>query len=165
MKRFIIGIAASTFGVALAATPASARSPIADCIDAMAAGDRAGIEDAAERIERRNDWVAGIFQAEKCLSSARGEPMRFDHRSAKFLPEAEYEALMQSRRDMVQSAREEQARKDDLEARLRREQEASQQAVALRTVEACSALYGRDWVAAMTSQVCQPIFMETGLPD
>lgn len=165
MKHFIFFAAASTFCALLATTPASARSPIADCLDAIAAGDRAGIEDAAEQIERRTNWVAGIFQAEECLSSARGEPMRYDHRSSKFLPEAEYEALVQSRRDTLQSAREEQTRKDELAARLRQEQKARRQAVTLRTVEACNSLYGRDWVAAMTSQVCQPIFMETGLPD
>ncbi|WP_439523218.1 hypothetical protein [Marivita sp.] len=165
MKQFILVIAVSSCSVLLAVTPASARSPIADCTDAIAAGDRAGIKSAAERIERENELVAGIFQAEKCLSLAKGEPMRYDHSSSKFLPDAEYEALLQSRRDKLQSAREEQARKDDVEARLRQEQSARRQAVTLRTVEACNSLYGRDWVTAMTSQVCQPIFMDIGLPD
>ncbi len=165
MRHFVFGIALGSAAFLVSGEEVLARSPIADCLDAMAAGDTAAIEDAARRIEHRNDWVAGIPQAEKCLSTARGEPMRYDHTSAAFMPETEYEALLQSRRDAAQASQEKQARQDELAALARLQQQAQEDAVVIRTLDACQELYRRDWVAAMTSQICQPIFMETGLPD
>ena len=144
---------------------ADARNPIADCRDAMATGDQAAIEEAARRIEHRKDWVAGIPQAETCLSAARGTPMRFDHTSSRFMPEAEYDALVELRREADEAAQREQERRGELVALAREQEKARREAVLVRTFDACNELYRRDWVVAMTSQICQPIFMEIGLPD
>ena len=42
---------------------------------------------------------------------------------------------------------------------------ARRDAVLVQTIHACRTLFDQDRIAALTSEVCHPIFMATGLPD
>ena len=145
---------------------AQAGSPILECLDAIEADNEDAVQSAAKAVENLVSIRPGeVPRAEKCMTAARGERMRYRSMLKKFLTAEEDLALANQRRAAVAKQQREQERREVEQATQALLAEARRLAVFDKTVEGCQSLYSRDWIAAITSPVCQPIFVEIGLPD
>lgn len=136
------------------------------CSAAREAGDTDTVVDLAETIQRFTTHPAVRERsAELCVTAAKGYRVQLDLATGAFLNDTQYEALLEERtvEAETKSAGAPQAIINATTAVAAKE--ASRLAVMKHTVDACRELYDRDWVQAMTSNVCQPVFMELGLPD
>lgn len=148
------------------ATPAYADDIYDRCSAARKSGDIETVNELAATLERFTVHPAARERsAELCVTAAKGYRVHLDLASGRFLTDEQYQALLDERAREATAAKDSAKARQALEASIRKAREASRKAVVQRTVDACRQLYSRDWVVAMTSQICQPIFMETGLPD
>lgn len=104
-----------------------------------------------------------------CISAAKGELFVYDEHVRNFVPVYHYYESFARRRHDVPDGDASKLEKLLLSGRMIAEKRSTEweamRAAQLRTVSACFALYDRDWIAAMTSEICHPIFLETGIPD
>lgn len=136
------------------------------CSAARNSGDTETVAQLAETLERFTTHPAARERtAELCVTAAKGYRVHLDLASGKFLNDEEYEALLEKRQRESTATKVAAQDLRELEATIREHKDAARMTVMRRTVDACRELYSRDWVVAMTSDVCQPIFMELGLPD
>ena len=100
--------------------------------------------------------------AGNCLKNATGMLWAYDPERNQFSTGTRYQQALNAQNSALQSRQFAQAEERAAEIeRLERERRA---AVWLATRDACVALYQDDRVAALTNHICQPLFLEIGLP-
>ena len=104
----------------------------------------------------------------KCLSVVYGEPFVYDALTNAFVSGSDIgKALTLDQKAANRAIAKQKLLDLQAETELRKQQLQAErkQAVVAGTVAACIELYGEDEVAALTNQICNPIFMQIGLPD
>lgn len=162
--------------IALAATitlmmsPVVAQASIYDqCISAINGGSDETVERLAVQIRRFNTHPATeVASAERCVSAAEGVSMRLEQGSGQFMTDAEFGARI------VEREEEQETRERSLVEKKRSEDEAQQLAetrerlnrilIAGDVLTACTDLYARDFISAMTNQTCVESFRSNGHP-
>lgn len=137
------------------------------CQSALAAGDQAGFETAADAIKARDDIfnAEARKRAEDCLSQGYGEPWEYWFSSDSFEPSARIASRIKATSD-AKLAEERAATKAAADAaNAEAARAANAERVATMVYFSCSTLLARDQVAAMTSSVCVDSFLANGLPS
>lgn len=163
------------------AFPASA-DPLLDtanaCNSALRAGDRAGFEDAADKIM---SWrfvfhTQAQKAASECLSKGFAEPWEYDTSKGRFVSVAsvaEERAAQEERRLAVAEQEKNERRKReimlanlaDAAARKAERKAENDLVVALAVYQACKDLLQDDRIAALTNSVCVASFKQNSLPE
>lgn len=155
MRHFLKIVSVSVAAFACLSNPARA-DMLHDCAQAVEANDPSAVRKISISLMSVKPFpVERLEEARTCLALIGHGDVRYDE---------DTQRITFSDRALAEFASERQ-RRDEQIAMMEGTKTERRDQVALRTIQACSTLYGRDWVAAMTSQICQPIFMEMGLPD
>jgi hypothetical protein len=135
---------------------AAAADMLKDCAKAIEQGDMIAVERLSFAIIGVKPFpVDRMQEARNCFAPINRDDIVYDPGTQQIRFS---DALLAQIED-------ERVRRNETLAALEQAEMDRKHAALLRTIEACRALYGRDWIAAMTSPICQPIFVETGLPD
>lgn len=149
----IASVSVATF--AFLSNPARA-DLLDDCSQAVEANDLSAVQKISISLMSVKPFpVERLEEARNCLEFIGHGDVKYDQ---------DTQRITFSDRALAEFASERQ-RRDEQIALMESTRIERRDQVALRTIQACRQLYSRDWVVAMTSQICQPIFMETGLPD
>lgn len=176
------------FALALAATPTglqantaldNLRELVIACEEAKADGNTSAATVAAAGIVR----LEGPFfntametRAESCLNEFAGDGWEYSFQHKKFVSATlvEAEELLAETRKAIEKKENELAREivDAMdehsnlsELAAERLREADVRHVVARTIIACTALFQRDEIAALTNPVCNEAFLASGLPE
>jgi hypothetical protein len=101
--------------------------------------------------------------AGNCLKNATGMLWAFDPERNQFSTGTRYQQALNAQNLALQSRQSAQA--EERVAEIERAERERRAAVWSATIDACKALYRDDVVAALTNQICQPLFLEVGLPS
>lgn len=150
-----------------------------DCRAAIERGDAEQVKKIAGSIRRFSQFGAKLAAAEDCVSAAEGYPVRYWPSEGTFISAEEYQSLIIEKREAAEAERERRLAEDAARtaaeasarataAAIRRQSELRQQEnndlIAEEVFEACKELYVRDWILAMTSELCVQSFRVNGHP-
>jgi hypothetical protein len=145
---FVVGITAIT--------PAARADILDDCAQAVEANDIPAVERISINLMGVHPFpVERLEEARECLSFIGQGDFDYDPETLR---------IDYSDRALAEFEAQRQRQEATLEALETTRQERIDQ-VAARTVQACRELYIRDWIVAMTSAICQPVFAAVGLPE
>ena len=102
-----------------------------------------------------------------CLTDATGDLWAYDPRRQNFSTGSWHQRALNAQSEALGEQRQAElaAQAAELIADVERAERERRAAVWLATRDACVALYQDDTVAALTNQICQPLFLEIGLPS
>ena len=115
---------------------------------------------------REIDLEVGIA-AGICLTDATGDLWAYDPRRQQFSTNTWHQRALNAQSEALGEQRQAElaAQAAELIADVERAERERRAAVWLATRDACVALYQDNTVAALTNQICQPLFLEIGLPS
>jgi hypothetical protein len=167
MLKLMLFLAVSCISILAAPLRADVLGDLAaECMAAVQAQDEAAFVTRSDAIMKRKDIfnTASRELAEQCLTLGFNEPWEYDFPSGEFLASATVEARLKAVDDAEFRKMQDEAKSKADAERMEIEREANADRVASMAYAACSILFDRDMVVAMTNAVCVDSFLANGLP-
>ena len=160
-------VGAIAFLTTSTALPTNAQSLMEQCMLAIQSADKTSAVQYAERLLKFRDISSPSArdQVQECLNFAFDEVYEYNGQLGRFMTFTENEVIRENHENKIAEADANNQRIADLAAEIERRETEKRRQVVGATIGACNELYKDDPVNALTNQICNPIFLQHGLPE